>query len=664
MSDKTNKLTSDSLHNMNCFRYIKQLVLPSSLYDKFPRDIRENIMSVFNDDSYHPDKPYADIYFQFLQYVEENIKSIYDNPKQVLKTYYNRFPDEDFQKQLLDLDNFIFSFYENDNKILEATFESIKNLTQSKTPSSTSLKNAISSLMQDDGVIINIKSKSPAERESLFGRAMDTASDDYKPQHTTSLPTIKFQQYNLNRPMKELRIGTQGQRHKGKVRISPLFERFLSIQAAREKKKSRITHIYFNNMGLDREGFEGKKEKNLTNALHQLEDRHANIAVITLPADSGLMSKNDYRKTDEKLDAHSVYEEFLLIASQDKKALRKIKDFKISDPVRRQLFADAKGHYTLAGEKEILARLLQESFKEAGIELDRKISMSQRQAVWFHFNKYKLTNYIIEQIIPDFINFSCKDAIDRGGVSSAYYNLLKSFDSPYPMDREAFDSALHAAPAMVKARGMNHHLQIIWNAINIYVNQNYDEINNSPEKAWVIQWRDCNCPSESVSALLKIRVAQNINELKALEQNAVNKEVIQSSLKILEEIQKQSSLEVSGKRLLLETAVLTPKLVLQPEEEILARYKILHQQLDLNCVFKVLGGLMKILIGLITSMLTFGYFTGLFKSGISTMKAGYDAKTRQTLRTEMKQQVDFIEKNASSKDEPLEEASCSKTMVN
>src|SRR5690606_4438159 len=118
---------------------------------------------------------------------------------------------------------------------------------------------------------------------------------------------------------------------------------------------------------------------------------------------------------------------------------------------------------------------------------DFQISPAQRQAVWFHFNKFELPNYIIQTLQPESINFSCKDAIDRGGVSSAYYNLVKSFETDHPLSREEFDQALHAAPAMVKGRGMNHHLKMIWNTVDAYVNANYQAIYEDPQKAWLIE---------------------------------------------------------------------------------------------------------------------------------------------------------------------------------
>src|SRR4029078_3445836 len=101
-------------------------------------------------------------------------------------------------------------------------------------------------------------------------------------------------------------------------------------------------------------------------------------------------------------------------------------------------------------------------------------------------------------IKPKSFNFSCKDAIDRGALSSTYYNLIKSFTLNDPISKDEFELSLDAAAANVKGRGMNFHRKIIWNTINEYVNANYIELMKDNRKSWLIYWRDMNCPHSRV----------------------------------------------------------------------------------------------------------------------------------------------------------------------
>jgi len=105
-----------------------------------------------------------------------------------------------------------------------------------------------------------------------------------------------------------------------------------------------------------------------------------------------------------------------------------------------------------------------------GIKPEDVLSSAQKQAVWLHFIKFELTNYILNKLQPNSYNFSCKDAIDRGTVSSLYYNLHQSFALNQPISRDEFERDLDIAAANVKGRGMNFHRRILWNAIDCYVN--------------------------------------------------------------------------------------------------------------------------------------------------------------------------------------------------
>ncbi|MDI9818409.1 MULTISPECIES: hypothetical protein [unclassified Legionella] len=684
------KTTSDRLHNKNCCSYLKKLNLSESVLKALPSSMAEQL-KIVQQHNYDPNVAYADLYTQFFSYVEENIEQLYDKRRANLvlsdariKEYEKTLANSDaplvkdsqqfmryYRKQLGDtkqinqeiqaLDDFIFSIYNNENSILEDTFEVIKKIPLSHTLVDSGIEKSISQYLKDDDNQRINKAKSPAQAGSLFGRFFAMISDNFKPQHDTSLAAVRLNAYNKPSennpaPVTEYRIGTQGQRHHGVARVSPLFERWLQVKATRTGNE-KITHIYFNNLGLDRNDTEGKKERDLTKVLHKLEDQHHNIAVITLPADKGLMSKGEYRKTEPRHSYQDVYDDFLSIATQ--KSKRKTKDFFISDKVRQLLFKNV-------AEEDQMKFLLTKSFKAMGFEEDATLSSAQRQAVWFHFIKFELTNYIIKTLEPESINFSCKDAIDRGGVSSAYYNLLESFRQEKPLSREEFERALHAAPAMVKARGMNHHLKLIWNAVDAYINANYETLRSKKDQAWLIEWRDANCPHSRVQHLLEQRVEQSIDELNKakgtlnkaktipLKEINIQENAIKKGLEILNQIKAQVDIGVSGKRLLLEAASRTPDIVLHPNKENRKDYIRLADKLASKYpALQILGGMMKTLAGIALYLPSFGHTKQWIDKGLASVKAGVESNERKALQRNMKEHVNSLrEPELSESQEP------------
>lgn len=680
-------VTSDSLHNHNCYAYLNALVISESVLENL-KTHSPDLVSKLNEirgSVYKPDYPYADLYTQFFTITEKNIEDIYDKKRkksgldiEQIENYLPQLEDgsmhpatllilrgtyseqlknntslkevleaqkNELTKQLSDLDQFIYSIYDNKNEILEYTFTKIQTIPLGHTPSDDEIEEELTNFLKDSGERVNKASQSPAQAGSAFGRFIAMISNNFKPQHTTSLATRRVYEHNKNWHPLELRMGTQAQRDNGIVRISPLFLRWLDVQARLYPKADPlkpITHVYINNLGFDRTDTEGSKERALTSALHKLDDDLENIAVITLPADTGLMQKSDFKKMQDSHNYQEVYNEFLQIANQDPRAKRKVKDFYLSDKVRKLVFQDQTTHYSNEIEQDQLKELLNKSFDALGIKENSPLSSSQRQAVWFHFIKYELTNRIIEKLEPHSLNFSCKDAIDRGGVSSAYYNLMKSFEQNTPMSREEFERALHAAPSMVKARGMNHHLKVIWNTVDAYIEANYDSIKADENKEWLIEWRDSNCPHVRVDELLAKRIFKVKNELNAMvAKNPDQAKAIQVGKEIIANIEQQSQLGVSGKRLLLETVSLTPRLITNPTKEDNAkRYAQLADKLTIKYpAFKVLGGLMKSLVGIVLFLPLFGHTKDWISEGFSTAKAGYDSETRKKILSKMKEQI-------------------------
>ncbi|CAM3026256.1 Uncharacterised protein [Legionella steigerwaltii] len=725
------------------------------------------------------------------------------------------------------LDMFIDSLYANNNRILEKTFKRIKNIPLQQTPSSPSIEHSISHHVSDKEKPINRESTSPAYEGSAIGRFSAMMSDDYKPQHGTSLSTVRRYKYKTDDDPVEYRFGTQGQRDHGEARHSPLFERFLTAQEhirryelKRNKKErvekepikedqvqvdrpnvaqvkdtddDKITHVYFNLLGRDRGDPEGLKEKALTEKLEELEEHNdngvirgkKNIAVITLPADQGLMSKDHYTRTKTKHNIHDVKEEFLRIAQEapegrdlhlmdklpsheelqklkgsyiycntsDEKNLKnlyyiksdgalqkvnikdfsqfekklndlnkeeasslrlndkqietlitaygghkppeltKIKDFHISRRIREKIFCDKNGKYSPETEAEILNDLIEKSFKavrKPDQQSDR-LSDAERQAVYFHFIKYELPNHILTSLKPKSFNFTCKDAIDRGGVASAYYNLIKSFEPSreFSMSREEFEQALHAAPTMVKGRGMNHHIKLLWNAVDAYVTANYEQLKNDESKAWLIEWRDFNCPHARADRLLTQRIKECKDDLAAaladLKARApadlsggvsetAETRLIKHGQTILNEIEKQKIKGVSGKRLLLETVVRTTSMALHPkaiepkaiekdsdeykrykESYEYKRYKELRKDLSIRYPgFLVVAGFMKALAGEVLHFISRGRLDLGKTSGWATFYAGRESSSREFIQKGMSDIKKEFKKHLQNKPQAIE----------
>ena len=82
------------------------------------------------------------------------------------------------------------------------------------------------------------------------------------------------------------------------------------------------------------------------------------------------------------------------------------------------------------------------------------------------------------------------------------------------MSRDEFEQALHAAPFIVKGRGMNDHIDIIWNAVDQYIAAQTTLLQNT-SKQWLIDWRDVNCPGARAGELLERRLSDCIADLES-----------------------------------------------------------------------------------------------------------------------------------------------------
>lgn len=410
--------------------------------------------------------------------------------------------------KLKQMDAFIDSVYTNENKALDRSHKMVRAVLDTAKHTNSGIEKAVrrrllgypnSDFLAQLNYLLRFSGKNkmtPQEAGSDTARLKAMLAKDFKPQSTTSLASVRTYEHQTTPDPrgptpKEIRFGTQGQYHEGEARVNPNFENWLDVQRRRalDRGKTGITHIYFNNLGYDRTGYEGERERNLSLRLHNLEAHQANLAVITLPADKGLMDVKLIKDNEKNIDISAARKRMFDIASGNSQEA--IKDFVISPKVKALLYADES-------EAVVLNRLLDKSFRAMGFDpaKPQQLSKADLQAVYFHFVKYEFTNFVIQTLQPETMNMSCKDAIDRGGVSSAYYNLMKSLEKDVPMSKDEFYEALHAAPTLVKGRGMNHHTQLIWNAMDLYIRNK--QVKNEQVPAWMVEWRDKNAPPHSM----------------------------------------------------------------------------------------------------------------------------------------------------------------------
>ena len=602
------KLSSDARHNLNCSRYLIQLkpFISEELTQLLPCF---NKVRAINASEYDKKFPYGNLYSSCIASLEKAIEQ-----------------SERFSVQQNEaLDAIVKAVYHNDNCILEQEYSGwISDITSKIRPQNHSTNKKITKSLKDPFKTVN--HVSPQDTNGLFSRFHSIFSANFKPQLGTNLPSLKNFSYKEpgTYPF-EYRFSTQAQRHKGLARVSPLFKRWLSIKAGEKP----ISHIYFNNLAFDTRILNiTAHEKELSRALHCLEKSpELKVLVITLPAHAGIMSTSSYHNTDDKLSYESVFSELLDVAKGNKHKSG-ISDFKISRNARALLFSSKEN------ETHTFDELLKKSFKTLGVNPGDHLSTAQKQAVWFHFIKYELTHFIINKINPDSYNFSCKDAIDRGAVSSAYFNLMKSFEVKMPMSRDEFELALDAAAAIVKGRGMNFHRKIIWNALDTYINANYDALIADKDRSWLIYWRDMNCPHVRVKKLLQIRLEQCFSSIMLLPDGSARIKTLAHQLLVA--TQNHHTENVNGQRLLLEIISRTSELLQTGSQNSLTNYKKLAQEIKIkHPVLMVISGLMEALLGVLLYLPTLGYSKKLIGDGLTTYNTGFFSHQRRELSEQM-----------------------------
>lgn len=540
-------ITSDELHNQNCYRYLQKLVLPVDFFAKIPE--LSQIQAIQGSNGYNESIAYGTLYTKLMTkldglLVEEKLKEP-------------------------GWDDFFISLYQNNNKNLENTYEHIKDVILEKSPSGPLVEQAIKRKIRDTNTPINYHT--PAQQGSLSGIFFTMIHPYFKPSHTTSLATIRQYRYNRKSRSQELYFGTQGQYNAYFPQTNPIFRRYLQAQLS--KNTDSITHVYFNNLPNEHNSLLYQKffEVGLSHSLEDLENKFPNCIVVTLPADNALLNHHDLACSHTIYNKKTSLELFLKIALEEGGLDKNSKDFHMS-PILRGILFGSKDN-----EKKVLRRLLDQSFCAMRLQNGEDLTVLQRQAVWGHFVKFELPKYILEVIKPQTFNFACKDAIDRAGSMSAYYNLLSSFATSDPMTRNEFEQALHAAPAMVKGRGMNHNLKIIWNLIDHYISAHPDLVNSNRIK-WLIGWRDANCPNECMGDLLERRLEECVEDL----EKHLDLPIAKHASDVLKSIQVCDRSHAKNHALLLDVVISTYAFYQNPQllnEKNLLRYENLIEKM-------------------------------------------------------------------------------------
>lgn len=327
----------------------------------------------------------------------------------------------------------------------------------------------------------------------------------FNPLGETNRPYIIFE----GEP-KILRFGTQ---ITGYATLQPAFINYLAVKKAQkavqnekaaQNESESIHHVYFNLMkrpiavkelDIPRRIIESLKTK----ALEKLNRRGLGVAVVTLPAAGRYFTRGYLTHEGRAKRPNKRYDCDQLREKTIKSILSGKNDFMIPESLGA------------IKEREILESEFNASVdsilgKDSGRTM---ITAEERQAILFDFIKYRLPKLIIKELNPDTVNFSCKDAIDRGGVNTLWYEFRRRLDEvpPKPMTLDEFNMNLDAAALLVKSRPANENRNLLWNALNLYYEKNPDKFTG--DMSWVKKWIEDNHPNKEA---LKITTYEAIKE--------------------------------------------------------------------------------------------------------------------------------------------------------
>lgn len=483
---------TDDLYNRISYFYLKNILQIIETHNIGSITSAINIVKAEKNalETYSANYAYGDLYKRFMQTLDTKIDDLYKNADPQFLSEIREIPTQD--NPLNGLQKLIDATYNNDNHALEQSGMMLKAMNDALklNHAKDEAKSLIHKAIQERKINQRNPKKAGERLEDISSALIMSHGaprfliSNYVALFETNVPTqANFSKADVG---KQIRMGTPTQvLGLNKHGVYSIFKAWLDVQAIKKHKvaqKSEAAHVYFNCLPYKTL----KAEQQYTHNLLDLENQSAQkIAVITLPSNGFLMGHHDYKKTDKNRDVPQVKETFLRICMENKNP----EHFYISPFFEEQLFGDKK--------KEILEHMLDQCFSALHIKPTDTISIAEEQAVFFYFIKFKLTDYILNHLKPLSFNFTCKDGIDRGGIASVYYNLMKSIETGKYMTESEFYQAL-SAPMYVKGRPMNNHICIVWNSVYQYLShlsaEKYLELGK--EMPWLSTWINQNRPSD------------------------------------------------------------------------------------------------------------------------------------------------------------------------
>lgn len=510
----------DQLRNVNSYEYLYHLAkyIPDEL-NTIP--IFYDVHHLYLDSKkYDANIAYGDLYTKFQLALQRYISDPNRN-----------------EQELERIDDLVIHTYANENRALERAYVTIKDeLHTTRQTKDAHTKKLVSTKLKVS-TVDRLNKIIPTDAEHIASQFKTNYTGDMLAMTTTSQPMVMQLSYQNETDPKQLRFGTIGQFYSGKkAHLNPIFLQYLKaikrrtdnevpIVNTQERPKARIQHIYFNNLERktknalkDYNPFSPvRREKEITRELEKLNGSESNIAVITLPADGGYLEHKYVHDRIVKLDNKSVFDDIIDIAQGNVKHGHHQHDFFISNDVKQLLYGSADGlDYNGKNEREKLSELLRKSFDDLNLSYDigAKMSAADRQAVFFHFIKFRLTDFIIDKLQPEAFNCTCKDAIDRGGASAAYYGLMKSINRGAPISRDEFETLLHGPATIVKGRGMNRHILHIWNEVDRLImaqNESHSQ-SHIVIPAWLRDWHKENAIDKIYTITVDLNALQGIKD--------------------------------------------------------------------------------------------------------------------------------------------------------
>lgn len=471
-------LTFDVLRNQNCYEYLSLILeavppidtetfLPASVLALFELPAEREYVAKF---------AYGNLYTRFLEALNADVVDGQITwPKGVkealLQAVYHN------ENNALERAMILKAAVDRGEIVLEATNSPINTMTPSDA----------------NAVIDRVRKMLPGMIASHWGGRFFSAGLSYvgltkpfKPMFETSIVSVRRYDYQANNEdaWTELRMGTQVERlEDGVARIYPIFDAWLT------SLPEDHVHLYINKLSRDippsilglpvpvdsLEQAERRFEAEMTEQLHKAEKRHANLIVITLPADKGLFDADAYLSRELKISTEAAFAEMQAILMGD--SCKEIQDFYISKAAEEKIYQGKKA--------SIVRELLANSFACFNLQVSehQMISKAAYQAVYFHLMNYELTYFILQQLQPKTFNISCKDGIDRAAISSLYFHERRG-----KLRGDEFDRGLDAAAFNVKGRGVNRHRCVLWNVMDHLVEA------GACVSDWLVTWRDNNVP--------------------------------------------------------------------------------------------------------------------------------------------------------------------------